>query len=116
METILEYLSLNIKLEIQEYLQKKQIENEIEEIRLRSQKPIVMKTSSKNIILKKIVTTEELLETFQKICEHSIYSYQKQICEGFITIKGGHRVGITRKLYNRKRKNNKHKLYFKSKF
>ena len=47
------------------------------------------------MILEHIVTTEELLETFQNVCEHSIYSYQKQICEGFITIKGGHRVGIT---------------------
>ena len=54
-----------------------------------------IKTSSKNIILEHIVTTEELLDTFQRVCEHSIYSYQRQICEGFITIKGGHRVGIT---------------------
>ena len=30
-----------------------------------------------------------------RISENSIYSYQNQICNGFITIKGGHRVGIT---------------------
>ena len=29
------------------------------------------------------------------ICENSIYTYQNQISEGFITVKGGHRVGIT---------------------
>ena len=25
-------------------------------------------------------TTEEILETFQKVCENSVYSYKKQIC------------------------------------
>ena len=29
------------------------------------------------------------------MCENSIYSYQKQIAEGFVTINGGHRVGIS---------------------
>lgn len=29
------------------------------------------------------------------ICDNSIYAYQNQICQGFITVKGGHRVGIT---------------------
>ena len=31
----------------------------------------------------------------QKVCEYSIYSYQNQIAEGYITVKGGHRIGIT---------------------
>ena len=29
------------------------------------------------------------------MCDNSIYSYQNQICEGFITVRGGHRIGIT---------------------
>lgn len=92
MEDVLDYLAENIKKEIQKYVLDKQ---EIEEIRLRINKPIILKKTNGNKILIHIVSKEELLETFQKICEHSIYSYQKQICEGFITIKGGHRVGIT---------------------
>lgn len=93
MDVVLEYLAKEIKLEIQKYI--KSFNENIEEIRLRNNRPIVIRTSFRNIILEHIVKTEELLETFQNICEHSIYSYQKQICEGFITIKGGHRVGIT---------------------
>ena len=93
MEVVLEYLAKEIKLEIQKYI--KSFNENIEEIRLRNNRPIVIRTSFRNIILEHIVKTEELLETFQNVCEHSIYSYQKQICEGFITIKGGHRVGIT---------------------
>ena len=41
------------------------------------------------------ISKKEIDETFENICEKSIYSYTKQISEGFITIKGGNRVGIT---------------------
>ena len=54
-----------------------------------------IKKSSRNVIFEHIISSEEILHIFNNICEHSIYSYQKQICQGFITIKGGHRVGIT---------------------
>ena len=92
MEEILDYLAENIKSEIKKYIYGL---HDIEEIRIRANKPIILKNSKGNNILIHIVSKEELQETFQKICEHSIYSYQKQICEGFITIKGGHRVGLT---------------------
>ena len=92
MEEILDFLDEKVKSEIKKYIYDLQ---DIEEIRLRTNKPIIIKNSKGNSILIHIVSKEELQETFQKICEHSIYSYQKQICEGFITIKGGHRVGIT---------------------
>ena len=37
---------------------------------------------------------EEVLKSFEKICENSVYSYKRQICDGYITIRGGNRVGI----------------------
>ncbi len=96
METILEYLSDNLRYEIQKYLEKSAKRKEdIEEIRIRVKRPIAIKTSENIQTIEHIVTTQEILETFQKICENSVYSYRKQICEGFITIKNGHRVGIT---------------------
>ena len=66
----------------------------LEEIRIRSNRPLILKFSDNEKIFDYIVTVEDLIETLQKICENSIYSYQSQICNGFITIKGGHRVGI----------------------
>lgn len=90
MEQVLNYMAYTIRKEILKY-----ISQSIEEIRLRVARPIAIKTENNIQIIKHIVTTEEILETFEKICENSIYSYKKQICEGFITIKGGHRVGIT---------------------
>ena len=41
-----------------------------------------------------IVSQSEILQILEKICENSIYAYKNQICNGFITIKGGHRIGI----------------------
>lgn len=67
----------------------------LEEIRLRSSKPIILKFTNEEKILQKLIETEDILQTLQNVCDNSIYSYQNQICEGFITIKGGHRVGIT---------------------
>ena len=42
-----------------------------------------------------IIDSKDIMQILQHICDNSIYSYQNQICEGFITIAGGHRVGIT---------------------
>ena len=67
----------------------------LEEIRIRSNRPLILKFSDNEKIFDYIVTAEDIIETLQRICENSIYSYQSQICNGFITIKGGHRVGIS---------------------
>ena len=69
-------------------------ENKIEEIRLRSNKRLCLKIGPETVLAEYIVSQQELLQTFEKICENSIYSYRRQICEGFITIRGGNRVGI----------------------
>lgn len=67
----------------------------IEEIRLRADKPLILKFNRKETVFKINITQEMILQTMQKVCDNSIYSYQNQIREGFITIKGGHRIGIT---------------------
>lgn len=67
----------------------------LEEIRIRNGKTIFLKIGQEEIQTNCIVHTEEILEILQKICDNSIYTYQNQICNGYITIKGGHRVGIT---------------------
>ena len=69
--------------------------NSIEEIRFRVDKPIMLKFNRLEKILNKNVSRDEILQIIQCACNNSIYSYQKQICEGFITLQGGHRIGIT---------------------
>lgn len=40
------------------------------------------------------VTEKDIFETFNNICNYSVYSKQNEIKNGYITIKGGHRAGI----------------------
>lgn len=93
MKGILNYFPEKIQKKIaEETLDKLDI---LEEIRIRVSKPIILKFNDSEKVLKYSVTTQEILSCLQNICENSIYSYQTQISEGFITVKGGHRVGIT---------------------
>ena len=96
LKDVMEYLPENIKAEIKIYLEKqKEAENKIEEIRIRINQKIAIKIGQNIEVIGNKVTKDDLNETFENICEKSIYSYTKQISEGFITIKGGNRVGIT---------------------
>lgn len=91
---ILEYFQNKIVQAILNSINEKEIET-LEEIRIRVSKPIILKLANKEIIVEYIVTTQDILEIVEKITENSMYSYQQQICSGYITLKGGHRVGIS---------------------
>ena len=78
---------------LRELIKQNQLQ-EIEEIRIRASKPVIVKNCLIEKILNYTVTTEVILQILQRICDNSIYSYQNQICEGFLTLKGGHRVGL----------------------
>lgn len=88
-EIVLEYLPCTLRSIIIE-----NINNNIEEIRLRANRPLSLKLLQETQILEYIVTQTEILQAFEKVCENSVYSYRKQICDGYITIRGGNRVGI----------------------
>lgn len=66
----------------------------LEEIRIRANKPVILKLGQVEIVLSYTITTNEIIGILQNICNNSIYTYQNQICNGFITLPGGNRVGI----------------------
>jgi stage III sporulation protein AA len=90
---ILKYFPRRISSSLEDLF--KQTNYIVEEIRLRAERPIIIKHSKGEEILKTTVSINEILETLQHICDNSIYTYQSQICNGFVTIKGGHRIGIS---------------------
>lgn len=83
-----------------------EIKKEVQEICLRVNSSIVIVTSTKSFFLGSegnlspedsksfVVSQNDILETFKILCNFSIYSFQNQIKNNFITLKGGHRVGI----------------------
>lgn len=91
---VFDFFSRNVSRFLREELTDKQYED-IEEIRLRSNGSVILKNSNKQIILQKKITYQDILETLQVMCNNSIYSYQNEIKNGYITVRGGHRVGIT---------------------
>lgn len=93
MNLIFKYFPENIQKVLKEEIGEEL--NALEEIRIRVSKPIILKFLSYEKILKYFVTSEDILNILSLICENSIYSFQREIAEGFITLKGGHRVGIT---------------------
>ena len=91
---ILDYFPNYIKQELYNCINNNK-EKLLEEIRIRVNKPIILKFNDGPQKINYNIQTEDILKIMQFITENSIYSYQKQICEGFITLKGGHRVGIS---------------------
>ena len=117
-DDIINSLSLNLRNKI------KTIQGEdIEEIRLRINKPLIINGNQKDYFYNEkynkldlnmdkayIVTKEDVDQTFQIICKYSIHSFMDDIKKGFVTLRGGHRVGIVGKaiVENGKVENLKH--------
>lgn len=95
-DEILRYFPSNINsLLYSTFKQNRQVQEEIQEIRLRVNRPIIFKLRKVDILIEYEVSQTEMLQILERLCNNSIYAYKEQICEGFITVKGGHRVGIT---------------------
>lgn len=93
MNSVLKYFPEKLQKKIAEEVLDKF--DSLEEIRIRVNRPIILKFNDTEKVIKYSIATQEILSCLQLVCENSIYSYQNQISEGFITIKGGHRVGIS---------------------
>ena len=84
---------------------------DLTEIRLRGNLPLIVRTLCREYYLsgqggltgKKEeayrVTAEDLRILFQKISQYSLFAYKEEIREGFITLNGGHRIGLCGKVY-----------------
>lgn len=86
-----------------------EIKENIQEIRLRTNRPVALTCESVTYYLTdKSFTADlfnnlnyikvskiEITETFTKACTYSVYNRQQEISNGFITINGGHRMGIS---------------------
>ncbi len=91
MEEILKYMPNNMALCVKKYLGNQGIN----EIRLRSGNHLILRFTTREIVTDYIVSKEDILNILLSISKNSIYSIQNDINNGFLTIKGGHRVGVT---------------------
>ncbi|MDO4321762.1 MAG: stage III sporulation protein AA [Lachnospiraceae bacterium] len=82
----------------------------LQEIRMRAGNPLLLKYRGTEYILTEhgeisrdiqnacIVTKEEVEETLEYISGYSLYAFSEEIKQGFITVPGGHRVGLAGKI------------------
>lgn len=72
---------------------------QLKEIRLRVNKPIIIYKNKSEIILndKMYPDAQDILLTLELMSDYSLYALEEELKNGYITLCGGHRVGITGK-------------------
>lgn len=74
------------------------------EIRLRVGRPLFLTYDGGECFLRNpgeeqyLVTREDLKETLEYVSGYSLYAYEDEIRQGFLSVQGGHRVGVTGKV------------------
>ena len=76
--------------------------DKVTEIRIRVNRPVILREKAMEYIVKRnnveyLITKEIVSRIFESICGNSVYAFEEEISNGFITIYGGHRVGISGK-------------------
>ena len=79
---------------IAEILRERLINEHIYEVRIKVDNPILVYSKYGENMINYRPKREELKNMMQKISSYSLYAYEEDIRQGFITIKGGHRIGI----------------------
>lgn len=95
---------------IREMLEQAEIDFEqLQEIRLRVHKPFLLRLvggeyflSGQGEVLKEPegawnVTQKELRETMELVGKYSLYAYEDELKQGYLTLQGGHRLGVSGK-------------------
>lgn len=79
---------------------------ELQEIRLRAEKPVIVIRRQREYFLTgegqltkeaeaaRKMDAGELEQVLQHICKYSVYAYVDEIRQGYLTLPGGHRVGV----------------------
>lgn len=67
----------------------------IEEIRIRIMKRVEVIIAGKPIYLSYEVTYDDTINLLNELSNYSIYTLEEELRKGYITVKGGHRVGLS---------------------
>lgn len=82
----------------------------LQEIRLRAEKPLTVLYRNQTFFVGQTggivremgkvyyVTAQEIQETMTCLSHYSVYAYEEEIRQGFLTVQGGHRIGIAGKV------------------
>ncbi|MBS4199636.1 stage III sporulation protein AA [Bacillus sp. FJAT-49732] len=72
--------------------------DEVEEIRLRVNRQVEVASNGNPYFLPYLFTKEDADQFISKLANHSFYTLDEELRKGYITIEGGHRVGLAGKV------------------
>lgn len=72
--------------------------DEVEEIRIRIERPIEVMIKGNPCFIPYMIKPEDGLQLLNKISNFSIYTLEEELKRGYITISGGHRIGLAGKV------------------
>ena len=68
----------------------------LQEIRIRLNQPVILSCNNEERILGEqfLVSERDIRDIVETACGYSGYAFEEEISKGYITIQGGHRIGI----------------------
>ncbi|MBV4415217.1 stage III sporulation protein AA [Clostridium tyrobutyricum] len=87
---ILNILPERLKNEIRDFITDK----ELQEIRIKINEPLILQVGNREIICKYVACIQDLSTIIKRMSNYSIYAFEEEMRRGYITISGGHRIGI----------------------
>ena len=66
----------------------------LEELRLGTGRPMVLRSLGREQILRPLCQPQQLEEVLRRACRQSVYAYNDTVRQGYLTVPGGHRIGI----------------------
>lgn len=67
---------------------------DLQEIRITAQKNVVVQKNGMLMELQMKISSQELLKIVESMCRGSLYAVQTSLVKGYLTIGGGHRIGV----------------------
>ena len=71
-----------------------QAEGSVREIRLRSGGRAGLMLEHEEIVCQGVLTQAQVAQTAEALCEHALYARAEEQRQGFVTLRGGHRMGL----------------------
>lgn len=96
MNELLKMLPNNIKEQLKQLTADQR--DEVEEIRIRIERPIEVMIKGEPYFIPYVIKPEDGLQFLNKISNFSIYTLEEELKRGYITISGGHRIGLAGKV------------------
>lgn len=66
----------------------------IEEVRIRTQRPVIVTDGQREYMSKEILQGAQVSKILAYLGNYSLYAYEEEIKRGYLSLPGGHRVGL----------------------